>query len=118
MNHFQAIVAQLGMTCPLCTGAGVVPRGVHEHYAPVLAKHAVRKCDGCGAKQTLPRDLLHLGACQRVFLIHPADQQQAIAQQVDLARDAPGVVVDRGKRVLAERRVVFPAGHLECVWRG
>ena len=64
----KAIVAQLGMTCPLCTGAGVVPRGVHEHYAPVLAKHAVRKCDGCGAKQTLPRDLLHLGDAERTRL--------------------------------------------------
>src|SRR4051794_36492495 len=56
----KAIVAQLGMACPLCTGAGVVPRGIHEHYAPILSKNNVRKCDGCGDKITLPADLVHL----------------------------------------------------------
>ena len=29
----KAIAAQLGMACPLCNGKGVVPRGVHDHYA-------------------------------------------------------------------------------------
>src|SRR5437763_5841872 len=61
----KAIVAQLGMTCPLCSGAGVVPKGIHEHYAPLLAKNASRKCDGCGNKQSLPRDVLHLGVAER-----------------------------------------------------
>src|SRR5437667_7734757 len=56
----KAIVAQLGMACPLCTGTGVVPKGIHDHYAPLLSKHNSRKCDGCGDKQTLPRDLVHL----------------------------------------------------------
>src|SRR5205823_8036386 len=32
----KAIAAQLGMECPLCHGKGVVPRGVHDHYAPLL----------------------------------------------------------------------------------
>jgi hypothetical protein len=32
----KAIVAQLGMACPLCNGQGVVPRGVHDHFAPLL----------------------------------------------------------------------------------
>lgn len=61
----KAIVAQLGMACPLCTGAGVVPRGIHEHYAPVLAKNNVRKCDGCMEKITLPLDLVHLRDVER-----------------------------------------------------
>ena len=52
----KAIVAQLGMACPLCTGTGVVPKGINDHYAPLLTKHNVRRCDGCGDKQTLPRD--------------------------------------------------------------
>ena len=56
----KAIVAQLGMACPLCTGTGVVPRGIHDHYAPMLSRYNVRRCDGCGNKQTLPRDLVHL----------------------------------------------------------
>src|SRR4051794_2962585 len=56
----KAIIAQLGMACPLCEGSGTVPRGLHEHYAPVLAKNNVRKCDRCGAKQTLPRNVVDL----------------------------------------------------------
>jgi hypothetical protein len=56
----KAIVGQLGMACPLCSGSGVVPPGVHDHYAPVLAKNNLRKCDGCGAKQALPADPAHL----------------------------------------------------------
>lgn len=61
----KAIVAQLGMACPLCTGAGVVPRGIHDHYAPVLQKNNARKCDGCGARQTLPFDVVHMSDIER-----------------------------------------------------
>ena len=43
----KAIAAQLGMACPLCNGAGVVPRGVHDHYAPLLGRFNSRSCDGC-----------------------------------------------------------------------
>lgn len=56
----KAIVAQLGMACPLCGGTGVVPRGLHDHYAPILAKNNMRNCDGCGDKITLPQDVLHV----------------------------------------------------------
>src|SRR3954453_19642128 len=56
----KAIVAQLGMACPLGGGTGVVPRGLHEHYAPVLAKNSIRKCNGCGDKIPLPPDVLHV----------------------------------------------------------
>ena len=44
----KAIQAQLGMACPLCNGKGVVPRGLHDHYAPLLAQLRSRHCDGCG----------------------------------------------------------------------
>ena len=33
----KAVVAQFGMTCPLCTGSGVVARGLHNHYKPIIA---------------------------------------------------------------------------------
>jgi hypothetical protein len=52
----KAIAAQLGMACPLCNGAGVVPRGVHDHYAPLLRQFNLRQCDGCGHEMSLPRD--------------------------------------------------------------
>lgn len=52
----KAIEAQLGMACPLCNGRGVVPRGLHDHYAPLLSKLGSRECDGCGDELPLPRD--------------------------------------------------------------
>ncbi len=41
----KAIEAQLGRACPLCNGRGVVPRGVHDHYAPLLKQFNARDCD-------------------------------------------------------------------------
>jgi hypothetical protein len=52
----KAIAAQLGVACPLCQGNGVVPRGVHDHYAPLLHEYRSRNCDGCGDALDLPRD--------------------------------------------------------------
>ncbi len=52
----KAIAAQLGMACPLCNGQGVVPRGVHDHYAALLGRMNSRNCDGCGDELELPRD--------------------------------------------------------------
>ena len=52
----KAISAQLGMACPLCNGKGVIPRGLHDHYAPLLAQLQSRHCDGCGHELPLPRD--------------------------------------------------------------
>jgi hypothetical protein len=52
----KAIAAQLGMACPLCNGAGVVPRGVHDHYAPLVKQFNSRQCEGCGNKLPLPRE--------------------------------------------------------------
>jgi hypothetical protein len=52
----KAIAAQLGMACPLCNGKGVVPRGVHDHYAGLLDQLNRRHCEGCGNELPLPRD--------------------------------------------------------------
>src|SRR5215831_20147496 len=52
----KAIAAQMGMACPLCNGMGVVPRGIHDHYAPLLAQLNSAQCDGCGHELPLPRN--------------------------------------------------------------
>jgi len=52
----KAIVAQLGMACPLCQGSGVVPRGLHDHYAALLGRLNSRQCEGCGDALPLPRE--------------------------------------------------------------
>src|SRR6266849_5398489 len=52
----KAIVAQLGMTCPLCNGKGVVPRGIHDHYAAVMQTMNQLPCAKCGDELPLPRD--------------------------------------------------------------
>jgi hypothetical protein len=52
----KAIAAQLGVACPLCQGKGVVPRGVHDHYAPLLKEFNSRNCDSCGDHLHLPLD--------------------------------------------------------------
>ena len=64
----QAIAAQLGVACPLCQGKGVVPRGVHDHYAPILHQHRHRSCDACGHELDLPRDSGELDAETRARL--------------------------------------------------
>jgi hypothetical protein len=58
----KAIIAQFGMTCPLCTGTGVVPRGLHDHFAPVLAKNNLRRCDRCGDRHPIPMSLDNVAA--------------------------------------------------------
>lgn len=57
----KAIAAQLGMACPLCNGKGVVPRGVHDHYALLLSQFNRRLCDGCGNEMPLPHEPGDLG---------------------------------------------------------
>ena len=52
----KAIAAQLGVNCPLCHGKGVVARGVHDHFAPLLARFNSRNCEGCGHELNLPTD--------------------------------------------------------------
>jgi len=50
----KAILAQFGMTCPLCTGTGVVDKGVRDHYEPVIAVHNSRPCEKCKIAVTFP----------------------------------------------------------------
>ena len=52
----KAIASQLGVACPLCHGNGVVPRGVHDHFAPLIAKFNHKSCDSCGSDMNLPLD--------------------------------------------------------------
>jgi hypothetical protein len=49
-----AIASHLGLSCPLCHGKGVVPRGVHDHYAEVIKRNSSHECDGCGDSLPLP----------------------------------------------------------------
>src|SRR5438270_11333607 len=64
----KAIAAQLGIACPLCQGKGVVPRGVHDHYAPLLTRFNARRCEGCGHELSLPPDAGDLDAEGRARL--------------------------------------------------
>ena len=50
----KAILSQFGMTCPLCTGSGVVPRGIHDHYRPVIAEHNKHPCEKCKSPVEIP----------------------------------------------------------------
>jgi hypothetical protein len=57
----KAIAAQLGVACPLCRGKGVISRGVHNHFAPVINSHGLKPCDGCGHEVTVPLNESELG---------------------------------------------------------
>lgn len=46
----KAIVNQLDMACPLCSGAGMLPKGLHDHFAPLVNKLNNKPCDECGDK--------------------------------------------------------------------
>lgn len=50
----NAIAAQLGVACPLCQGRGVVSRGIHDHFVPVLNNNRSRACAGCGTVLPIP----------------------------------------------------------------
>src|SRR5437763_9109464 len=57
----KAIAAQLGVACPLCRGKGVIARGVHNHYAPVIAAHNQKACGKCGSDVIVPLSENDLG---------------------------------------------------------
>ncbi len=61
----KAILAQFGMTCPLCTGTGVTPRGVHDHFKPILSRHASRSCDKCKTDVAIPLNAESVPAADR-----------------------------------------------------
>ena len=49
----KAIVAQLDMACPLCHGSGLLPKGLHDHFAPLLNQLNHRHCEGCGTDSVI-----------------------------------------------------------------
>lgn len=53
----RAILAQFNMTCPLCTGSGVVPSGIHDHFAEVIEHHSSRPCEKCKNPVVFPLSL-------------------------------------------------------------
>ena len=61
----KAILAQFGMTCPLCNGTGVVPRGLHDHYKPVIAERNQRPCEKCKAEVPFPMTVEGLSPADR-----------------------------------------------------
>lgn len=59
----KAIESMLGVACPLCHGKGVLPQGIHNHFAPLIAHAKLTQCESCGDKLELPLeegDLSHL----------------------------------------------------------
>src|ERR1700761_7590265 len=50
----RAILAQFNMTCPLCTGSGVVPSGLHHHFEHVIEHHSTRPCEKCKTPVAFP----------------------------------------------------------------
>ena len=61
----KAILAQFGMTSPLCDGSGVVPRGIHDHYKPVIAAHNKRPCEKCRTEVAVPLSAEGVAAADR-----------------------------------------------------
>jgi hypothetical protein len=61
----KAIEAQLGRPCPLCKGKGVVPRGIHDHFAPLVAQFNPRNCDNCGHELDIPLEASELSDEER-----------------------------------------------------
>lgn len=61
----KAILTQFGMSCPLCTGTGVVARGVGEHYAGVISEHRYCACVACGTTEPIPVDPVAVSATDR-----------------------------------------------------
>jgi hypothetical protein len=53
----RAILAQFSMACPLCAGSGVVPRGLHDHYKPIIHQQNKHPCDRCKTPLTLPLNI-------------------------------------------------------------
>ncbi len=50
----KAILAQFGMTCPLCVGTGVVARGVHDHFKPIIETQNQKPCEKCKTAVSFP----------------------------------------------------------------
>ena len=86
------------MACPLCAGSGVVARGLHDHYKPVIQRENKHPCDRCGTPADDPAE--HRG--------RPGGR--AVAGRAVLPRRALVLrqVLPRGAR-LRRLRVAHPA---------
>lgn len=61
----KAILAQFSMECPLCLGSGVVPRGLHNHYKPIILKENKHPCNKCATPLALPLNIEAASAAER-----------------------------------------------------
>ncbi len=64
----RSIIAQLCMACPLCQGTGMVPKGLHDHYAEAIGKLNLKHCEGCGDEVKVPTEPGDLTAEDRARL--------------------------------------------------
>jgi hypothetical protein len=64
----KAIVAQLSMACPVCKGTGILPKGLHDHFARLLPNLTHLNCEGCGDDVSLPDEPGDLAAEHRARL--------------------------------------------------
>ncbi len=53
----RAIIAQFGMGCPLCLGSGIVFRGLHDHFLPIIQKNSQVSCQKCNHPESIPLSL-------------------------------------------------------------
>jgi hypothetical protein len=64
----KAIVAQLDMVCPMCRGAGVLPKWLHDHYVHLLQRVTDQMCEECGTHGNVLPDPEALTETDRVRL--------------------------------------------------
>lgn len=64
----RAIAAQLGACCPLCNGKGIVSRGIHDHYKPLILANRHQPCAGCGHDMPIPDEAGELASRDRMRL--------------------------------------------------
>lgn len=50
----KAILAQFAMNCPLCSGTGVVDRGIHDHFKALIPQQCQRQCEKCHTMVRFP----------------------------------------------------------------
>jgi hypothetical protein len=53
------------MACPLCSGTGVVARGLHNHYKPIITEHNTHPCEKCETELPMPLTLEGLSGDDR-----------------------------------------------------
>ena len=82
----KAIVAQLSMACPVCRGTGVLPKGLHDHYAALLPKFNSRSCDRYVKSTALNHSTSSVASSSPKGLVEVANCREAPPQVVVLSR--------------------------------